>query len=115
MEILSAFAPFLVSLTIGLILPPIVTLGVQPRWSGLMKFAVAFLQALLLGAAISFLAGQLASWPLQGASLMALLINTSLVFTASQLAYRFFWKPLGDLWRLRGRRPATERIGRRTH
>src|SRR5690348_6545514 len=87
-EMMREFAPFLV----GMVLPPLVMLAVRTSHSGLFKFALAFLPALLLGFCTSLFAGELAQ-PTPDA-LMSVIIDTSLVFTGSQLAYRLFWKAL---------------------
>lgn len=86
MQMLREIAPFLV----GLALPPVVMLAIRQNWSGRQKFAAVFGPALALGVVTSFLAGELAGGLGDGA--IAMLIDTALVFTASQLAYRLFWK-----------------------
>src|SRR5262245_7167105 len=83
-EMLREFAPFV----IGTILPPLVMLAMRASWSGRTKFVLAFLPALVLGFCTSLFAGELAGDIPEG--LMAIIIDTSLVFTGSQLAYRFF-------------------------
>ncbi len=88
MEMLREFAPFLV----GMALPPLVMLAVRTSNSGNLRFALAFLPAVALGFCTSVFAGELAQ-PAPDA-LMAVIIDTSLVFTGSQLAYRLAWKPL---------------------
>ena len=86
MDLLRETAPFLV----GMIVPPIIMLVIRPSWSGQSKFLAAFLPALVLGCLTSALAGELtAGMP---DSLIAVIIDTSLVYTGSQLAYRLFWK-----------------------
>lgn len=86
MEMLREVAPFLV----GLALPPVVILAIRRNWPGRLKFAAAFIPALMLGLLTSFFAGELASGLPD--SLIAVMIDTSLIFTASQIAYRLFWK-----------------------
>src|SRR5579864_8979171 len=81
-------APFL----IGLLVPPLVMLATRPGWSGRAKFLAAFLPALVLGFCTSALAGELLVGMPDG--LIAVIIDTSLVFTGGQLTYRFIWKPL---------------------
>jgi hypothetical protein len=88
MDLLRETAPFL----IGLLLPPLVMLAARPGWSGRAKFLAAFLPALVLGFCTSALAGELLAGLPDG--LISVLIDTSLVFTGSQLAYRLAWKPL---------------------
>jgi hypothetical protein len=88
MELLRETAPFLV----GMIVPPIIMLVIRPTWSGQFKFLAAFLPALVLGFCTSALAGELAAGMPDG--LIAVIIDTSLVYTGSQLAYRLLWKPV---------------------
>ncbi|MDQ6661204.1 MAG: hypothetical protein M3Z24_09600 [Chloroflexota bacterium] len=81
-------APFLV----GMFLPPLLMFVIRPQWSGLLKFAGAFAPALLLGIVTSAWAGELALG--MPDALIAVIIDTSLVYAGSQLAYRLFWKPV---------------------
>lgn len=87
MDLLRETAPFL----IGMIMPPIIMLAIRPTWSGQAKFLAAFLPALILGFCTSALAGELTAGVPDG--LIAVIIDTALVYTGSQLAYRLFWKP----------------------
>src|SRR5215470_8261271 len=87
MDLLRETAPLLV----GMIVPPIIMLVIRPTWSGQFKFLVAFLPALILGFCTSALAGELTAGMPDG--LIAVIIDASLVYTGSQLAYRLFWKP----------------------
>ncbi len=87
MDLLRETAPFL----IGMIVPPIILLVVRPGWAGQSKFLAAFLPALVLGFLTSALTGELTTGMPDG--LIAVIIDTSLVYTGSQLAYRLFWKP----------------------
>ncbi len=87
MDLLRETAPFL----IGMIMPPVIMLAIRPGWSGQAKFLTAFLPALVLGFCTSALAGELTAGMPDG--LIAVIIDTSLVYTGSQLAYRLFWKP----------------------
>ena len=88
MELLRETAPFLVGMTV----PPIIMLVIRPTWSGQIKFLAALLPALVLGFCTSALAGELAAGMPDG--LIAVIIDTSLVYTGSQLAYRLLWKPV---------------------
>jgi hypothetical protein len=88
MDLLRETAPFL----IGMIMPPVIMLAIRPGWSGQAKFLAAFLPALVLGFCTSALAGELTAGMPDG--LIAVIIDTSLVYTGSQLAYRLFWKPM---------------------
>lgn len=90
MELIRETAPFLV----GLILPPAFMMAFRPQWSSTLRFAVIVLCALVLGAFTSFLAGELAAGLVDPDSVIAILIDTSLVFTGTQVAYRLVWKPL---------------------
>src|SRR2546421_10882116 len=88
MDLLRETAPFL----IGMLVPPVVMLAMRPNWSGQVKFLASFLPSLVLGFCTSALAGELtAGMP---DSLIAVIIDTSLVYLGSQLAYRLFWKPV---------------------
>ena len=87
MDLLRETAPFLV----GMIVSPIILLFLRPTWSGQSKFLAAFLPALVLGFCTSALAGELTGGIADG--FIAVIIDTSLVYTGSQLAYRLFWKP----------------------
>src|SRR5260370_8336350 len=80
--------PFLVCL----ILPPLLMLIMRQHWSGLRKFAVIFAPALLLGVITSAWAGELAAG--MPDALISVVIDTSLVYTGTQVAYRLIWKPL---------------------
>ncbi len=88
MDLLRETAPFLV----GMLVPPLVMLAMRPGWSGQARFLAAFLPALVLGFSTSYLAGELLAGMPDG--LIAVIIDTSLVFTGGQLTYRFIWKPL---------------------
>jgi hypothetical protein len=87
MDLLRETAPFLV----GMIVPPILMLLIRAKWAGQSKFLAAFLPALVLGFCTSALAGELVAGMPDG--LIAVIIDTSLVYTGSQLAYQLFWKP----------------------
>lgn len=87
MELARDLAPFV----LGLIVPPIVMIAVRRNWSGGSKFALAFGTSIVLALAVSFFAHQLGPQPL--ADFDAVLVNTSLIYTGSQLAYWSFWRP----------------------
>lgn len=104
MEVFREMAP----LFVGLVLPPIVMLALRADWSGARKFTVAFLPALMLGVATSAFAGELAAgWP---DAAIAVMIDTALVFTGAQLAYRFFWKAALETRVVRGVPTAEQRM-----
>ena len=88
MDLLRETAPFLA----GMFVPPLVMMVARPGWSGQARFLAAFLPALVLGVFTSYLAGELLAGMPDG--LIAVIIDTSLVFTGGQLTYRFIWKPL---------------------
>lgn len=88
LEMLREGAPFLV----GMLVPPVVWLITRIPLAARFKTLVLVVVALLVGASASFLNGEL-SGDLPEA-VMAIIIDTSLVYTASQLAYRIAWKPL---------------------
>ncbi|MGZ3636331.1 MAG: hypothetical protein ACXWQR_17250 [Ktedonobacterales bacterium] len=88
METLREGVPFLV----GLVVPPFVMLFTRAAWSGQRKFAASFAPAVVLGFLVSLFMGELfLDLP---EAIMSVVIDTSLVYTASQLAYRIAWKPL---------------------
>jgi hypothetical protein len=104
MDLLRETAPFLV----GMIVPPIILLFIRPTWSGQAKFLAAFLPTLALGFCTIALAGELTSGIADG--LIAVIIDTSLVYTGSQLAYRLFWKPTLESRVQRKLAPKMERV-----
>ncbi len=103
-DLLRETAPFLV----GMILPPIIMLATRPSWSGQFKFVAALLPALVLGFCTSALAGELAAG--MPAGLIAVIIDASLVYTGSQLAYRLLWKPTLEAHIQRLIAPKMERV-----
>ncbi len=107
MDLLRETAPFLV----GMIVPPIIMLAIRPGWSGQARFLAAFLPALVLGFCTSALAGELTAGMPDG--LIAVIIDTSLVYTGSQLAYRLFWKPTLEARIQRMQAPGVERVPER--
>jgi hypothetical protein len=107
MDLLRETAPFL----IGMIMPPVIMLAIRPGWSGQAKFLTAFLPALVLGFCASALAGELTAGIPDG--LIAVIIDTSLVYTGSQLAYRLFWKPTLEVRIQRMHAPEVERVPER--
>jgi len=88
MDLLKETAPFL----IGFIVPPILIFIRPSSWSGLLKFTMAFLSAVILGTCVSALAGELAAG--MPDALISVLIDTSLVYAGSQVAYWIIWKPV---------------------
>ena len=92
METLREMAPFLV----GFAVPPVVMLAMGRNWPGRVKFMAVFIPSLVLGILTSLFAGELLAGLPDG--LIAVLIDTSLVFTGSQVAYRLFWKNALEAW-----------------
>jgi hypothetical protein len=88
MDLLKETAPFL----IGFIVPPILIFIRARTWPGLLKFTTAFLSAVILGTCVSALAGELAVG--MPDELISVLIDTSLVYAGSQVAYWIIWKPV---------------------
>lgn len=107
MDLWRETAPFLV----GMIVPPIIMLVIRPGWSGQSKFLAAFLPALVLGFLTSALAGELTAGMPDG--LIAVIIDTSLVYAGSQLAYWLFWKPTFEARIQRIHAPEAERVPER--
>lgn len=94
MEFLREVAPFLIGI---IAVPPLALLATRQSWSGIAKFAGVFVVALILGAATSYLAGELAVGLPDG--LLAVMIDTSLVYTGSQLSWKLLWKPIMTMLR----------------
>ncbi len=88
MELLHEVAPFLA----GMVIPPVLMLILRAKWQGWLKFLVTFALALLIGICTSAWAGELAAG--MPDALIAVMIDTSLVFTGSQITYRLVWQPL---------------------
>jgi hypothetical protein len=84
-----------VPLLIGGVLPPVLMLAMRPARSGILRFLIAFVPAIVLGACASFLNGELAGDLPE--ALFAVIVDTSLVYTGSQIAYHLIWKPLFNL------------------
>lgn len=91
MEMLREVVPLL----IGGVLPPALMLAMRPARSSILHFLIAFVPAVVLGACASFLNGELAGGLPE--ALFAIIVDTSLVYTGSQLAHHLFWKPLFSL------------------
>jgi uncharacterized membrane protein YfcA len=88
METLREIIPFF----IGLVLPPVMMLLSSILHLKRMNIALSFVLAILVGGCVSFFAGELAGDLPE--ALMAIIIDTSLVYTGSQAAYYLLWKPL---------------------
>jgi len=85
--VLREAAPFLV----GMAVPPVLLLAFRLAERGRSTFTSTLVTALLLGCCASFVAGELGGDVYEG--FMAVLLDTSLVFTGSQITYRLLWKP----------------------
>lgn len=88
MEMLRESAPFL----IGMVLPVVTLVLVRLMRLDHFKVLASFVLALIVGCSVSWFAGELAGSPQDG--IMALIIDTSLVYTGSQLTYHLLWKPV---------------------
>lgn len=88
METLREVIPFF----IGLVLSPVIMLLSYGLRLKRINTLLSFILALLVGCCVSFFAGELAGDLPE--ALMAVIIDTSLVYTGSQVAYYLLWKPL---------------------
>lgn len=88
MEALREIVPFF----IGLVVPPVIMLFSHVLRLSRVNTLFSFILALLIGCCVSFFAGELAGDLPE--ALMAVIIDTSLVYTGSQAAYFLLWKPL---------------------
>ncbi|HEX7734957.1 MAG TPA: hypothetical protein VF458_08840 [Ktedonobacteraceae bacterium] len=88
MEALREIVPFF----IGLAVPPVMMLLSHALRLSRVNTLLSFILALLIGCCVSFFAGELAGDLPE--ALMAVVIDTSLVYTGSQAAYFLLWKPL---------------------
>lgn len=77
---------------IGLALPPAMTFLSHLLRIERLNALLSFVLALLVGSCVSFFIGELAGSIAE--SFIAIIIDTSLVYTGSQAAYRLWWKPL---------------------
>src|SRR6266567_779198 len=88
MEMLREAAPFL----IGMMLPLHTMLLMRIIRLNHFKAFTSFVTALIVGCCVSLVAGELTNSLLE--SVMAIIIDTSLVYTGSQLTYHLLWKPI---------------------
>lgn len=89
MEVIKEAVPFLV----GLMVPPFLMLFINSAWSQLSKFVATIIPSLVIGGTISVLVGEVIGADLPEA-FVAIIIDTSLVYTGSQVAYHLAWKGL---------------------
>ncbi|MBO0780057.1 MAG: hypothetical protein J2P37_14635 [Ktedonobacteraceae bacterium] len=88
MEMLREVIPFF----IGLVLPPVIMLLSRILRIERVGPLLTFVLAIIIGCCVSFFAGELGGELEE--SFMAIIIDTSLVYTGSQVAYYLCWKPL---------------------
>ena len=99
-DFLREAAPFLMGI---IAVPPLVLLAIRQNWSSMTKFAWVFALSLIFGVATSYMAGALAlGMPY---AFLAVIIDTSLVYTGSQLSWKLVWKTI--LLLTRPNRPST--------
>ena len=89
MDVIKEAVPFLVGLTV----PPFLMLIINPAWSKLGKFVATIVPAVIIGGTISILVGEVIGADPPEA-IVAIIIDTSLVYTGSQVAYHLAWKGL---------------------
>jgi hypothetical protein len=89
METIKEAVPFLV----GLMVPPFLMLIINPVWSKMGKFVATIVPAILIGGTISVLVGEVIGADPPEA-IVSIIIDTSLVYTGSQVAYHLAWKGL---------------------
>jgi hypothetical protein len=77
-----------------ILLSPILMLIMRPNWSSPTKWAASLIASVMGGASISFIMGELAGeLPI---AVVAILIDTALVYTGSQIAYWLVWRSIGE-------------------
>lgn len=93
-DFLREVAPFLMGI---IAVPPLALLATRQHWTSLTKFAWVLALSLIFGATSSYLVGELALG--MPDALLAVIIDTSLVYTGSQLSWKLVWKPILALTR----------------
>jgi hypothetical protein len=88
MEAINEIIPFFVGL---LVIPLVLMRTLQSNWSETFKQLTSLIIALLTGATISLFMGELARDLPE--AIASIIIDTSLVYTGSQIMYGLFWKP----------------------
>jgi predicted membrane channel-forming protein YqfA (hemolysin III family) len=88
MEVLREIVPFFV----GLVLPPVIMLLSRFFPLKQVNAPLSFVLSILVGCCVSFFAGELVGDLPE--VLMSIIIDTSLVYTGSQVTYHLLWKPL---------------------
>ncbi|MEZ4670732.1 MAG: hypothetical protein R3E39_22745 [Anaerolineae bacterium] len=92
MEALREMVPLMFG---AIVLPPLLTYLMRQNWSGRIKFLIVFLASLIVGFVASTVVGE-QHGELEEA-VVALVIDTSLAYTGSQVAYWLFWKPVMEI------------------
>jgi len=87
MEVIRELLPFMLGM---IVVPPIYILVFPKNWSNRVKFIVIFALCVVVG----FIGSAVVGEQIGGLEerVMALIFDTSTVYTGSQLAYWFFWK-----------------------
>lgn len=100
-ELLREIMPFGVGV---MFVSPILVFVIRREWTESLKWAVTCLASVLIGASISFITGELAGELPE--AITAIIIDTSLVYTGSQLAYWLVWRAIGE----RGEEKANDKV-----
>jgi hypothetical protein len=103
MEELREMAPFIV----GLILPPVLAILSPRAWNSLQRFWTTYGAALVIGTVIAFFMRELSHGIPE--AIISIVIDSSLVFAASQVAYRLFWKQILETYLTQSRTASTRR------
>ena len=93
-DVMRELAPFAIGV---LAVPPLALLAMRQSWSALTKFAVVLVLSIIFGTVTSYLAGEFVFG--MPTALFAGIVDTSLVYTGSQLAWKLVWKPILALTR----------------
>ena len=88
MEVVRELLPFILGMVI---IPPVYILLFPKNWSNRTKFIAIFALSVVVGFIGSAIVGEQTVVGLEE-RLMALVFDTSTVYTGSQLAYWLFWK-----------------------
>ena len=88
MEVFRESVPFL----FGMLVSPLFLLLFRLKRSSQMTFSIMLASALVLGACVSAMMGELVGEISE--SVMAIIIDGSLVYTGAQVAYWLLWHPL---------------------
>ena len=105
MEFPNELIPFVVGLVLA---PPVLLVFTRSYWHAGMKFAANVAASIIIGATVSFFAGELFDWP---EAAVAIIIDTSLVYMGSQLGYWLLWKRIEERWIHNDPNPSPARQG----